>query len=88
MHRVQRRELTITSEAQAAVATAQAAADTARATWALFWVTFSLVTATVAAVIAGWLAAASAIETYRLEAEPVLIVTTQVRQRQRDDDRR
>jgi len=60
---------------QAAIVAAQAAQNTAAATWWLFGATVVLVAVSLAAVVGGGLAARRAMETYRLEAEPVLIVT-------------
>ena len=63
------------AETQAALTAAKAAIDTARATWDLFDATIGLGIITALAVIVGGLAARSANETYRLEAEPVLVIT-------------
>jgi hypothetical protein len=63
---------------QAAIAAANATQNTAVATWWLVIATGVLVAVTLGAVIVGGLAARSATETYRLEAEPVLIVTSTV----------
>ncbi len=60
---------------QAALTAAQAALQTAHATWALFDVTAALVLITGLAVFFGKRAADLANNTYRLEAEPVLILT-------------
>ncbi len=53
----------------------QAALQTADATWALFGATAALVLITGLAVFFGKRAADSATKTYRLEAEPVLVLT-------------
>ncbi len=53
----------------------QAALQTADATWALFGATAALVLITGLAVLFGKRAADSATKTYRLEAEPVLVLT-------------
>jgi hypothetical protein len=52
--------------------------QTAIATWAIFGATLALVVVTVGAVIVGGLAARSATETFRLEAEPLLVVKPRV----------
>jgi len=62
---------------QAAFQAAQATIQTAHATWALFGATAALVLITLAAVFFGKRAADSATKTYRLEAEPVLVLTKQ-----------
>ena len=56
-------------------AATQAAIQTAHATWALFGATAALVVITFLAVLFGKRAADSATKTYRLEAEPVLVIT-------------
>ncbi len=56
-------------------AATQAATQTAHATWALFGATAALVIITGLAVLFGKRAADSATKTYRLEAEPVLVIT-------------
>lgn len=53
----------------------QAALQTAFATWGLFGATVALMLITGCAVFVGWRAAESATKTYRLEAEPVLVIT-------------
>ena len=60
---------------QAAVLAAQAAQQTATATWWLFGATAVVAVFTIAIAGIGFYAARSALDTYRLEAEPVLVIT-------------